>query len=141
MRFRRSFDGCSRRCRNDAPNPPLVVRQDALAHVDAVPRPLHVRCVLRAVGVLEVSRPTVCCVMLVNGREAMVKRAIASFRAQTYERKRLLIVYSGDVYPCPWIGNCDGLMSVDPRAFRTIGASAQFRQRCWQWLPIGAMAS
>lgn len=35
--------------------------------------------------------PTVCCVMLVNGREAMVRRAIASFRAQTYERKRLLI--------------------------------------------------
>jgi len=35
--------------------------------------------------------PTVCCVMLVNGRAAMVKRAIASFRSQTYERKRLLI--------------------------------------------------
>ena len=35
--------------------------------------------------------PTVCCVMLVNGREAMVRRAIACFRAQTYERKKLLI--------------------------------------------------
>ena len=37
----------------------------------------------------------VCCVMLVDGREAMVRRAIASFRAQTYERKRLLILDSG----------------------------------------------
>ena len=35
--------------------------------------------------------PTVCCVMLVNGRAAMVRRAIESFRAQTYEPKRLLI--------------------------------------------------
>jgi cellulose synthase/poly-beta-1,6-N-acetylglucosamine synthase-like glycosyltransferase len=39
-------------------------------------------------------RPTVCAVMLVNGREAMVRRAIASFRAQTYEPKRLLILDS-----------------------------------------------
>ena len=37
------------------------------------------------------SQPTVCCVLLVNGREAMTRRAIASFRAQTYENKRLLI--------------------------------------------------
>lgn len=41
-------------------------------------------------------KPTVCCVMLVNGREAMVRRAIASFRTQTYERKRLLVWNSGD---------------------------------------------
>lgn len=34
---------------------------------------------------------TVCCVLLVNGREAMVRRAIASWRAQTYKHKRLLI--------------------------------------------------
>lgn len=59
------------------------------------------------------TEPTVCCVMLVNGREAMVKRAIASFRAQTYERKRLLIwntgavvevgplvQHDGDIYHC-----------------------------------------
>ena len=37
------------------------------------------------------SNPTVCCVMLVNGRPKMVKRAIAAFRAQTYAEKRLLI--------------------------------------------------
>ena len=36
-------------------------------------------------------QPTVVCVMLVNGRPEMTRRAIASFRAQTYERKRLLI--------------------------------------------------
>lgn len=41
------------------------------------------------------SLPTVCCVMLVNGREAMVKRAIESFKAQTYEPKLLLIWDSG----------------------------------------------
>ncbi len=37
------------------------------------------------------SAPTVACVMLANGRPDMVKRAIKSFRAQTYERKWLLI--------------------------------------------------
>lgn len=37
--------------------------------------------------------------MLVNGRAEMVKRAIASFRAQTYTRKRLLIWNSGTVSP------------------------------------------
>lgn len=45
--------------------------------------------------VLEMSKPTVCAVMLVNGRPEMTRRAIASFRAQTYERKRLLILDSG----------------------------------------------
>lgn len=35
--------------------------------------------------------PLVCCVMLVNGREAMVNRAILSFQNQTYSRRRLLI--------------------------------------------------
>ena len=35
--------------------------------------------------------PVVCCVMLVNGRAAMTKRAIESFRAQTYEAKHLLL--------------------------------------------------
>ena len=39
-------------------------------------------------------KPTVCCVMLVNGREAMTRRAIASFRAQTYDAKRLMILDS-----------------------------------------------
>lgn len=41
------------------------------------------------------SQPTVCAVMLVDGRQEMTRRAIASFRAQTYERKRLLIWDTG----------------------------------------------
>ena len=39
--------------------------------------------------------PTVCCVMLVNGRAEMVNRAIASYKAQTYVAKSLLILDSG----------------------------------------------
>ncbi len=36
-------------------------------------------------------QPSVACVMLANGRPEMVKRAVKSFRAQAYERKRLVI--------------------------------------------------
>jgi glycosyltransferase involved in cell wall biosynthesis len=43
------------------------------------------------------SQPTVCAIMLVNGRPEMVRRAIASFRAQTYEAKRLFILDTGEV--------------------------------------------
>lgn len=39
--------------------------------------------------------PLVCAVMLMNGRLEMVKRAIRSYRSQTYERKNLLILDSG----------------------------------------------
>lgn len=42
--------------------------------------------------------PSVVCVMLTRDREEMARRAVECFRAQTYERKRLLIVNSG---PCP----------------------------------------
>ncbi len=41
------------------------------------------------------SAPAVACVMLANGRPDMVKRAIKSFRAQTYENKRLLVYCNG----------------------------------------------
>lgn len=34
--------------------------------------------------------PVVACVMLVNGREDMVRRAVASFHSQTYRNKRLV---------------------------------------------------
>ena len=40
-------------------------------------------------------KPTVCCVMLVNGRESMVRLAITSFMAQTYGPKRLIILDTG----------------------------------------------
>ncbi len=39
--------------------------------------------------------PTVACVLLANGRPEMVKRAVKSFRAQTYEN-RILIQYDND---------------------------------------------
>lgn len=39
--------------------------------------------------------PTVCAVMLANGRDAMVARAVASFRAQTYPECHLLIWNTG----------------------------------------------
>ncbi len=35
--------------------------------------------------------PLVCCVMLTRDRPEMVKRAVDSFRSQTYKRKKLLI--------------------------------------------------
>lgn len=42
------------------------------------------------------SEPLVCCVCLTKDRPQMLQRAIACFEAQTYQRKRLLIVNSGD---------------------------------------------
>ncbi len=45
------------------------------------------------------TNPTVCAVMLVNGRHEMVKRAIRSFQAQTYQEKHLYLLDNGDV-PC-----------------------------------------
>jgi hypothetical protein len=46
-------------------------------------------------------QPTVCAVMLANGRPEMVARAVKSFRAQTYaaNRRMLMILDTGD----PWI--------------------------------------
>ncbi len=41
------------------------------------------------------SDPIVTAVMLVNGREAMVRRALKSFRSQTYKNKRLMIYDTG----------------------------------------------
>lgn len=38
------------------------------------------------------SDPTVACVMLVNGREPMVRRAVQSFRGQTYSARLLLLL-------------------------------------------------
>lgn len=42
------------------------------------------------------SEPMAVAVMLVNGRAEMVKRAVASFRAQTYDRKKLLVWNTGE---------------------------------------------
>ena len=56
------------------------------------------------------SEPLVCAVCLVNGRESMVKRAVASFRAQTYERKCILILDSG--WPRVPIPACEGMFLI-----------------------------
>lgn len=71
--------------------------------------------------------PTVCCVMLVNGRREMTRRAIASFRAQTYEAKLLVIVDSGEDFPCPWlVGDGVFVHCVGPGYYRTIGSLRNF---------------
>ncbi len=43
------------------------------------------------------NQPTVCAICLVNGREAMVRRAVRSFNAQTYQSKTLLIWDTGEL--------------------------------------------
>jgi glycosyltransferase involved in cell wall biosynthesis len=43
----------------------------------------------------EMNQPSVCAVMLADGRPDMVRRAIRSFQAQTYQNRRLLIFDSG----------------------------------------------
>src|SRR5690348_11105044 len=40
---------------------------------------------------MPIDNPMVACVMLVNGRDAMVRRAFDAFLGQTYERKALYI--------------------------------------------------
>ncbi len=42
------------------------------------------------------SGPTVACIMLANGRQEMVNRAVRSYLSQTYQDKRLLILDTGD---------------------------------------------
>ncbi len=44
------------------------------------------------------NQPLVACVMITNNRPQLAARAVRSFRAQTYQRKKLLIVNSGP-YP------------------------------------------
>ena len=44
------------------------------------------------------SNPSVCAIMLANGRPEMVARAVKSFRAQTFRNKRLLVY---DTTPIP----------------------------------------
>ncbi len=45
------------------------------------------------------TEPLVCCVMLVNGRPEMTRRAVESFRAQSYWNKRLYVYDTGEI-PC-----------------------------------------
>lgn len=74
------------------------------------------------------NQPTVCCVMLVNGRPEMVKRAIRSFREQTYSRKRLLIFDTGPFTGQSVFSDCDDmpqLIAWDGRkALSLVGGTA-----------------
>lgn len=45
------------------------------------------------------NNPTVACICLTRDRPEMLKRAVTSFRAQTYERKLMIIVDTGE-QPC-----------------------------------------
>ncbi len=51
------------------------------------------------------SAPTVACVLLASGRPEMVKRAVASFRAQTYKDAYLFVYDTGER---PVIASCGG---------------------------------
>ena len=44
---------------------------------------------------MKTKQPTVCAVMLVNGRPEMVERAVRSFGAQTYKNKHLIVLNTG----------------------------------------------
>ena len=67
------------------------------------------------------SAPTVCCVMLVNGRAPMVTRAIQCFRAQTYARKRL------NIYDTTPGAGKQAIIDTLPRGIMYHGGHAQGR--------------
>lgn len=50
------------------------------------------------------NEPLVCAIMLTRDRPEMAARAVASFRAQTYANRFLVIVDNGTVSPSPFIG-------------------------------------
>lgn len=81
------------------------------------------------------SNPTVCCIMLANGRQEMVDRAVRSYLAQTYKAKHLFLLDTGDpLLTLPRMTVEDALeIYVDharPRHDETIGA---LRNRANMW--------
>lgn len=66
-------------------------------------------------------QPTVCCVLLANERSELVNRAVTSFRAQTYERKRLLIWDTTRTWGPEWARIDDERVSVSHPTGATIG--------------------
>jgi len=71
-------------------------------------------------------QPIVCCILLVNGRREMTRRAIASFRAQTYDLvSRWLILFDSGLEQFRMSeSDLENEVHVDARAFEgsTIGA-------------------
>jgi hypothetical protein len=88
------------------------------------------------------TQATVCCVMLVNGREAMVRRAVKAFQAQTYSAKRLLIWDTGELtQDLDSTGEGDGeVVHIPAAAYRmpvpTIGALRNEAIAFWTEYPI-----
>ena len=83
-------------------------------------------------GVFYDSMPLfVCAVMLVNGRDQMVRRALRSFREQTYRHKRLFIFDSGKEPVMPETYDLDGDGSYRIRVLHADEAQ--------RGLPIGAL--
>jgi hypothetical protein len=83
------------------------------------------------------SKPSVVAVMLVNGREGMVRRAVESFKAQTYTNKRLLIWDTGELN-CDFDNSEDGdgsIVHMPAEAYRdpapTIGALRNEANAFW----------
>jgi glycosyltransferase involved in cell wall biosynthesis len=74
---------------------------------------------------MDSSNPTVCCVLLVNGRAEMVRRAIKSFKAQTYQNKELLVFDSG-VDSAGYLGDYDNV-------------SHHWVDDCWRGRTIGVL--
>lgn len=84
---------------------------------------------------------TVCAVMLANGREEMVRRAVRAWRAQTYPAKRLLIWDTGELnQDLDTTGDADGeIAHIPAQAYRpniTIGALRNEAISFWTEYPI-----
>lgn len=73
--------------------------------------------------------PTVCCIMLTRDRPAMAKRAVESFRRQTYANKRLVVYDTGTPTEGPY-GFRDVVMISDLPKDRTIGELRNFAIGC-----------
>lgn len=76
------------------------------------------------------STPTVACVMLANGREAMVQRAVKSFQAQTYANKKLVIWNTGQLFGTQPFR---GIRVWEPVAIRDNASVGTLRNRANYW--------
>ncbi len=82
----------------------------------------------------QMNQPTVCAICLVNGRSEMVERAVRSFRAQTYDPiKRLLVMFdTGEVPYQVTASDCENeahLWGPQHRGL-TIGALRNMANQC-----------
>lgn len=76
------------------------------------------------------STPTVACVMLANGRETMVQRAVRSFQAQTYANKKLVIWNTGQLFGTQPFR---GIRVWEPVAVRDNARVGTLRNRANYW--------